>query len=228
MDVDGCPVPDDRRYDLEHDVWYRAEPSGDATVGITSLLASFAGRFQALSFRDVDGVLDRGRSVATVESIRLTGAVRLPVRGRVVARNPELPGRPRLLNDAPYDRGWVVRIVPDDPDEAARTLPTAEAARAALAERIRELHVRCFPATPDAELYEIGAECSAILARLDEEVARRAPEEVVLLVTDDPTSPIELVRWSDRTGHAVLHHRAEGNLHQFLIRREADPRPRRR
>lgn len=227
--MDGCPFPEDRRYDVETDVWYRPDPEDrTATLGLSSLLVSFAGRFERVTYRPVEGPQEAGRSVATVESTRFTGAVRLPVRGTVLARNPALLERPKLLNDDPYERGWVVRVAPEDPGEAARRLGTAEELRPRLAARRRELGVLCLPAAPDAALYEVGTECAAALARLDEEVGRRADGEVVLLVTDDPTSPIELVRWSDRTGHRLLFHRADAEIHRFLVRREAAPRPRRR
>lgn len=227
MEVEGCPLPEDRLYDLDHDVWYRSEEGGRrGHVGLIASLVAFAGRFRSIAFRDVGGVVARGRSVALVESIRYTGAVRLPVDASVLERNPALPGRPKLINDSPYELGWVVRVAPVDPDEAERRLESAAAVRPRLLDRIRELKIRCYPAVPDVELYEIGVECQAILARVDEELDRRAPDEVILLVTDDPTAPIEMVRWSDRTGHAVLHHRVEGNLHHFLLRRERVPIPR--
>ena len=229
MDVDGCPIPSDRWYDPETDVWLKVDPDGtSALLGLTAPLAAFAGRFLSVGFRPPAGIEARGRSVATVESTRYTGAVRLPVSARVVAENPQVVAEPRLLNNSPYDQGWVVRVRLSDPEEPARVLHDGEAARRAYQPRIRELKIRCYPAIPDSELYEIGVECSAILAQLDDEIARRAPEEVVLLVTDDATAPIEMVRWSDRTGHTVLHHRVEGNLHHFLVRRERAPTPRRR
>ena len=229
MDVDGCALPEDRLYDLEQDVWFRWDPDGTTgVVGILGSLASFAGRFTAVTYRPVDGTLAAGRSVATIESVRFTGAVRLPVTARIVDRNPALPARPKLLNDAPFTDGWVVRVAPTEPAAVAAQLAGADRVQEALKAKIAALKIRCYPAAPDVELYEIGAECSAILARLDDEIARLAPGEVVLLVTDDPTSPIELVRWSDRTGHALLAHRVEDRLQHFLIRREAHPVPRRR
>ncbi len=230
VDVGGCPLPEDRLYDLEHDVWWAADPSGDgsARVGVLGTLAAFAGPFREVTFRPVDGRVARGRSVATVESARFTGAVRLPVDAVVVARNDALPARPRLLNDAPYGDGWVVRVRPDRPDDPARFLESAAAVAGRLAEQIRVRRIRCWPQTPDLELFEIGIECSAVLTALNDELARQPAGTAVLLVTDDPTSPIEMVRWSDQTGHPVLAHRAEGTLHQFLVRKEAQPRPRRR
>ncbi len=229
VEVGGCPVPEDRLYDLEHDVWLRSEPDGTATVGILGPLAWFAGPFVQVRFREVEGRIAAGRSVATVESTRYTGAVRLPVEADVVGRNPAIVERPRLLNDRPYDDGWVVRVRPAVPVSGpAAGLATAATIAPALLERIRAQHIRCWPQVPDLELYEIGIECSAILTMLNEELARRPDGTAVLLVTDDPTSPIEMVRWSDQTGHSVLAHRTEGNLHTFLVRKEAHPVPRRR
>ena len=101
VEIDGCELPEDRLYDLEHDVWLRPEVDGEATIGILHSLGAFAGRFLTLAYRPVEGPLDRGRSVATLESYRFTGAVRLPVDGTPVARNPRVVERPKLLNVAP-------------------------------------------------------------------------------------------------------------------------------
>ncbi len=229
MEILGCPVPEDRLYDLEHEVWWQDDPgTGTARLGILGTFGAFAGRFLELTFRPVDGPIDRGRSIATVESGRLTGAIRLPVDATVVERHAAVAERPRLLNDAPYSDGWVARLRPVRAGEPARRLADASAIAPRLEELIRLRRIRCWPRTPELELVEIGLECSAVLAKLDEEVARRAAGEAVLLVTDDPTSPIEMVRWSDQTGHAVLAHRTEGPLHQFLVAKVANPVPRRR
>jgi glycine cleavage system H protein len=227
VEIDGCPLPEDRLYDLEHDVWWVPEGgSGTARLGLLGTLTAFAGPFTSFAFRPVTGVVGAGRSIATVESVRFTGAVRLPVEAEIVERNPRLPERPRLLNDAPYGDGWVAKVRPVHPEEVLVRLERADQIAARLAERIRTQRIRCWPVTPDLEMFEIGLECSAILTMLNEELLRRPGGTHVLLVTDDPTSPIEMVRWSDQTGHSILAHRTEGNLQQFLVRKEAHPVPR--
>lgn len=226
MEILGCPLPDDRLYDLENEVWWQEEPANVARVGLMATLVAFAGRFDRVAYRPVEGVVGRGRSVATVESLRYTGAVRLPVDAAIVERNSALEERPRLLNDAPYAEGWVVRVRAQDPDAPRRQLRESSEIAAPLEERIRTRKIRCWPAFPDLEMYEIGLECSAVLSQLNEEIGRRPAGSAILLVTDDPTSPIEMVRWSDQTGHTLLVHRKEANLHHFLVRKEAEPRPR--
>ncbi|MGP8078588.1 MAG: sulfurtransferase TusA family protein [Thermoplasmata archaeon] len=229
MEIAGCLLPEDRLYDLEHEVWWKSEDGpGTALLGVMATFGAFAGPFRELVYRPVEGPLARGRSLATVESVRLTGAVRLPVDAEVVGRNPELARRPRLLNDDPYNEGWVARVRPLPAGQASDPLEPAAAIAERLATMIRSRRIRCWPRTPEVELSEIGLECSAVLVKLNEEIARRSVGEAVLLVTDDPTSPIEMVRWSDQTGHPVLVHRREGDLHQFLVQRVASPTPRRR
>ena len=230
VEIDSCPLPEDRLYDLENDVWWEEEPaSGTARVGILGTLGAFAGPFRSVTFRPVEPAVARGRSVATLESVRFTGAVRVPVDVVLVERNEAVTRRPRLLNDAPYGDGWVVRVRPVRPEEIRDHLESAAAIAARLRERIRTQRIRCWPVTPEVELNEVGLECSAVLTHLREHLeGERQPGEAVLLVTDDPTSPIEMVRWSDQTGHSVLTTRKEGSLYQFLVRKEANPKPRRR
>jgi glycine cleavage system H protein len=230
MEVEGCALPEDRLYDIDNQVWLLPTPSDPTTarLGVIAALGAFAGRFQSIQYRPISGTIDRGRSIATVESVRYTGAVRLPVSASVLAQNPEVVATPKLLNNDPYGAGWIATVRLLDPSDLSRHLQAASAAAAPLSALIRERRIRCYPAVPDVEMYEIGAECSAILARLDEELGRVAAGDVILLVTDDPTSPIEMVRWSDRTGHRVLARRTEDTLEHFLVRREANPVPRRR
>jgi glycine cleavage system H protein len=227
VEIAGCPLPEDRLYDLENDVWWASDGTdGAARVGVLSALAAFAGPFRALTFRPVEGVVGRGRSVATIESMRYTGAVRLPVDAVVLERNEAVALRPRLLNDATYGDGWVVRVRAVRVGEPERLLETAVAVAGRLEERIRTQRIRCWPLTPEVELVEVGVECSAVITKMNEELARRGAGDAVLLVTDDPTSPIEMVRWSDQTGHTVLAQRREGTLYQYLVRKEANPVPR--
>src|SRR2546426_1046762 len=65
-------------------------------------------------------------------------------------------------------------------------------------------------------LREVNAD---VLAKLRELLTRVEVGAVVHLVTDDPTSPIEMVRWSDQTGQPVIDERREGNLFHFLVRK---------
>ncbi|MGI0054215.1 MAG: sulfurtransferase TusA family protein [Thermoplasmata archaeon] len=225
MDLDGCLLPDGFLYDLEQNVW--AVPDGDHgeyKVGVIAPFAAFIGLAQQMTYRPLTAMIDRGRSLGLLETVRFTGAVRAPLTGVVLEQNAELLGRPRWINDEPYGKGWVARIRASG--EVPPELESAERVRSRLTTWIREHRVRCWPTTPDYQMFEIGLECSAILAQLNDELARRPAGTAVMIVTDDPTSPIEMERWSDQTGHALLAKRREEGLFEFLVRKEEHPVPR--
>jgi glycine cleavage system H protein len=85
--------------------------------------------------------------------------------------------------------------------------------------QIRELRVRCFKAFPDYEMWEIGVECAGVLVRLNDLMGQSSLNEVVHVVSDDPTADIEMVRWSDETGQQLLESRKEGKLMHFIVRK---------
>jgi TusA-related sulfurtransferase len=68
-------------------------------------------------------------------------------------------------------------------------------------------------------MWEIGVECAAVLVRLNELIQRSSFNEVVHVVSDDPTADIEMARWSDETGQELLESRNEGKLMHFIVRK---------
>jgi TusA-related sulfurtransferase len=84
---------------------------------------------------------------------------------------------------------------------------------------IQKLRVRCFAAFPDHEMFEIGVECSATLAKLDELIEKVPAGEVIHLVSDDPTADLEMSRWSEERGQSLLEIKNEGNLLHFIVKK---------
>jgi Glycine cleavage H-protein. len=123
-----------------------------------------------------------------------------------------------MINDDPYGAGWLVKMTPSDPNQVA-LLKSAQEAKEAFSKKIKELRIRCYAAFPDIELYEIGIECSAVLAKLNDALSRLSVGSVVLLVTDDPTSEIEMVRWAKQTGQQLLEKRRNDNLYHFIVKK---------
>ncbi len=219
MKIDSCEFPDDLVYDADGLVWLRRGASGDVVLGITSLHAALAGRLTKVEARAAAAEYAAGKSIGTIESGRYFGSIRTPVHGRLIEINPVVLARPKVLSETPYAEGWFARLRPANWEGDRATLKTAAEARDALAAQIAALHVHCFTAFPDVELFEIGTECSAVLAKLDDALAHAAEGEVVHLVSDDWTAPAEMVNWSQRTGHPVIEERKEGNLYHFLVRK---------
>ena len=99
--------------------------------------------------------------------------------------NKYLIDNPKLANDFPYTQGWFVKIRPSDITDL-KVLETIENCQDKMKLAIQKLRVRCFVAFPDHEMFEIGVECSATLAKLDELIEKIPTGEVIHLVSDDP------------------------------------------
>ncbi|HYM38824.1 MAG TPA: sulfurtransferase TusA family protein [Thermoplasmata archaeon] len=219
MRIESCEFPDELLYEPDGLVWLRPEASGEVVLGITSLHAAVAGRLTRVEARPVGKEYGRGKSVGTLESGRYFGPIRTPVRGLLVAVNPDAVRTPKTMSERPYAEGWFARLRPLAWEEDCGVLKSAGEAKELLAAQMTSLHVHCFAAFPDYELFEIGTECSAVLTKLDDTLSRAADGEVVHLVSDDWTAPAEMVNWSQRTGYPVIEERTEGNLYHFLVRK---------
>jgi glycine cleavage system H protein len=190
------------------------------TIGVTSLLSAIAGKFTSANLRPVETRIQRGGSLGTLESLKFVGPIPSPISGTITTVNDGVVKRPKLLNDSPYSEGWIAKLKPLSFPKERAFLSRAVDATETLKNRIAEFHARCFKAFPDHEMYEIGTECSAVLVRLNELLTTVSVGDVVHLVTDDPTSYVEMVRWTDQTGHELVDWRQEGNLFHFIVRKE--------
>ena len=219
MQIEYCDFPDDALYDLENNVWIRLGSGHVVRLGITSVHAALAGRLNKIDFKPTGTNLRKAQSVATIESARYFGVVRTPISGTLVAVNSRLELEPRLAIDSPYILGWFAEIAANNGDNDVKSLVHPKEAEEKIRKQIRELHVRCFKAYPDHEMWEIGVECAAVLVRLNELIDRCKLNEVIHVVSDDPTADIEMERWSDETGQALLESRKEGNLMHFIVKK---------
>ena len=219
MQIDYCEFPEDVLYDLENNVWVRLDSQRRWTLGITSVHAALAGRLNRVKFKPPGFSLGKAQGVATIESVRYFGVVRTPLSARLVSINGRLEAEPKLANDSPYTLGWFAEIEPSFPNDEFGFLVEPKNAEEKIKAQIRELHVRCFKAYPDYEMWEIGVECAAVLVRLNELMERCKTNDVVHVVSDDPTADIEMERWSDQTGQAVLESRTEGKLTHFIVKK---------
>jgi glycine cleavage system H lipoate-binding protein/TusA-related sulfurtransferase len=220
MEIDHCVFPERLLYDVDNFVWANnSNDSGSIIVGITSILASLAGKISIIKIKDPATEVRKGKSIGTVESNRYFGVVRSPVSGIIVETNDAIVRSPRIVNDHPYTEGWFAKIKPDNLSEEIKSLETIENCHEKIKPIIEQLHVRCFAAFPDYEMFEIGIECAATLAKLDELLAKIQSGQVIHLVSDDITADLEIVRWSEQTGQSLVESRREGNLFHFIIKK---------
>jgi glycine cleavage system H protein len=217
MKIDNCSFPEDLLYDTENFVWM-GNKEKTVTIGITTIMTSIAGKLSRIKLKPVGTKLEKGMSCGSLESAKYFGVVRTPISGTIVQVNKSLMDKPKLANDSPYTEGWFVKIEPSDMGDM-RTLETIENCHDKMSLAIQKLRVRCFAAFPDHEMFEIGVECSATLAKLDELIEKIPAGEVIHLVSDDPTADLEMLRWSEERKQSLLEMRNEGNLFHFIVKK---------
>lgn len=128
--VRGCNLPDELAYDVPNNLWYREEGDGTFTVGMTKVATGLAGNLVAFTPKKVGKTIDGGKSVATVESGKWVGPVKIGFESEIVEVNTDLVAEPKLANGDTYGSGWMVRVRPVDPDAAKTVLVPGSAVAA--------------------------------------------------------------------------------------------------
>jgi glycine cleavage system H protein len=227
MKISHCDFPEGILYDLNNFVWLKNDDSGHSifTLGITPILISLAGKFTTIKLKEIGTDIEPNKSVGSIESLRYFGMVRCPIRGKIIEINNILSDNPKIVNDFPYDHGWFVKIKIHnsgssvDSDIKNDNLKFIDECHDEIKKLIEKLHVRCFSAFPDYEMFEIGVECAATLTKLDELIGKIDLGNIVHVVSDDLSADVEMIRWSEERGQNLLEFRKEGNLYHFIVKK---------
>lgn len=122
--------PADRRYTKEHE-WVKVE--GDTgTVGITDYAQDQLGDVVFVDLPAPGTRVAYLEKFGEIESVKAVSELFSPVTGEVIETNQALAENPQLVNESPYDEGWMLKVKLDDPSELNRLL-TAEEYEAYLA-----------------------------------------------------------------------------------------------
>ena len=115
--------PSDRRYTSEHE-WVKLE--GDlAVVGITHFAQDQLGDVVYVEFPNVGDRLESMKPFGVIESVKTASDLFAPISGTVAEINSGLRDHWEVVNDAPYEGGWLIKVQPDDPADIDK-LMTAE------------------------------------------------------------------------------------------------------
>ena len=115
--------PEELKYSKEH-IWVRVE-GNRGVIGITDYAQQELGAITVVELPSVGDELEQDDSFGSVEARKTVAELYAPLSGSVVEVNGELRDAPELVNDDPYDSGWMVVVDIADHEEL-NLLMTAE------------------------------------------------------------------------------------------------------
>ena len=104
-------VPDNLSYTKEHE-WLSLDNDGNVKVGITDHAQDALSDVVFVELPEIGSSFSKGDSMAVAESVKAASDIYAPVSGKVVSVNTKLEESPELINESPYDFGWMVTIEP--------------------------------------------------------------------------------------------------------------------
>lgn len=112
--------PKELKYTKEHE-WLRVEDGNIAYVGITDFAQGELGELVYVEVDTVGEDVAQDEVFGTVEAVKTTSDLFMPVSGKIVEFNTEIDENegdsPGVINSDPYGDGWIIKIELSDPSE---------------------------------------------------------------------------------------------------------------
>jgi len=102
-------VPDNLKYTASHE-WLEDLGNGSFRVGITEFAQAQLGDIVFVELPEQDESYAQEDECGVVESVKTASDIYCPLVGTVTAVNDALEDSPELINDSPYDDGWIFEL----------------------------------------------------------------------------------------------------------------------
>ena len=120
-------VKTDRYYTKDHE-WALVK-GNKAWIGITDYAQKELGDVVYIDLPQVGESYESGDTIANVESVKSVSPIYAPLSGTVVEVNETLSDEPHLINESPYEDGWIAVIELSDPMEVEDLMPAEDYAQ---------------------------------------------------------------------------------------------------
>jgi glycine cleavage system H protein len=124
-------VPADLKYAETHE-WHKADGLL-VTIGITQFAADALTDITYVDLPTVGSAVTAGENFGEIESVKATSDLVSGVTGIVAEVNAALEDDPALVNNEPFEGGWMIKVETTDPSDIDELL-TAEEYEAFIAE----------------------------------------------------------------------------------------------
>jgi glycine cleavage system H protein len=121
-------IPEDLRYTEEHE-YVRFSDDQLVIVGITDYAQGELGDIVYVDLPDVGAKFSRMDVFGTIEAVKAVSELYAPATGEVVEVNTALDDDPSLINNDPYDAGWMIKLRMTDSPETEQLMSAADYAQ---------------------------------------------------------------------------------------------------
>ena len=87
------------------------------TIGITDFAQSELGDIIFVEFPDLNINVQEKDAIGTLEAVKTVADIFSPISGLIIELNENLESNPELINESPYDQGWILKIKVTNSDE---------------------------------------------------------------------------------------------------------------
>jgi glycine cleavage system H protein len=126
MEIEGYQIIENYYYEPTH-AWMRLEDDGTVTVGLDDFGQKAAGNIVFIDLPDEGTKVMKGQAFISLESSKWIGKINSPVTGAIIEVNEELWDNPRLVNEDPFNDGWIMKVKPEKLKEEKADLVTGDA-----------------------------------------------------------------------------------------------------
>ncbi len=117
-------LPENLKYTDDHE-WVSVKDDV-AIIGITDFAQSELGDIIFVEFPDTGISINQKDSVGTLEAVKTVADIYSPVTGEVIEVNDNLESSPELINEDPYEEGWILKIKISNKDELGSLLSNSD------------------------------------------------------------------------------------------------------
>ena len=118
-------IPDQLKYSSEHE-WVFVDENGVGLVGISQHAADSLGDVVFVDLPVVGDFIDQFGKMGEIESVKAFSELFSPVGGEVLEVNSILADAPDLVNESPYEKGWMIKVKLKDATEIENLMTLAE------------------------------------------------------------------------------------------------------
>jgi glycine cleavage system H protein len=104
------------KFTKEHE-WIKTEADGTAIIGISDFAQGQLGDIVSIELPKGGGFFRQGQTMAIVDSVKASSDIYAPISGEIIEVNEGLIEKPEIINQSPYDLGWIAKIKPSKMEE---------------------------------------------------------------------------------------------------------------